>query len=305
MPYLEVGQAVAAVHARSRCPLPALALKFMILTATRSSGVRGTTWSKFDLDVRTWTISAGRMKAKRAHRVPLSGRAMAVLDEARALGPATGDALVFPGTSKGRPLAGATLLNLLERAGFDTTLQGFRSAFAVWARERTNVPSAVAEAALVHTVKNAAEAAYARTEYFDKRADLMELWARHIGTAASMVAIEDSGEGAISGFSARRKISLSTGHRLERHSVSASILSPLSDGVVMYSGLLVFSELWTLCPCAVAAQALNRAEEYLQAMLPPPTLDLLRPYSGPGRCLMGTRLARGRARSGSSTIVRS
>ena len=135
----------------------------MVLTATRSNEARGATWSEIDLDARTWTIPAGRMKAKRTHRVPLCERAMAILDEARTLGPATGDALVFPGASKGRPLAGATLLNLLERAGFDTTLHGFRSAFADWARERTNVPTAVAEAALAHTVKNAAVAPYAPT----------------------------------------------------------------------------------------------------------------------------------------------
>ena len=137
------------------------------------------------------------MKAKRTHRVPLSGRAMAILDEARTLGPATGDTLVFPGTSKGRPLAGATLLNLLARAGLDTTLHGFRSAFANWARERTNVPTAVAEAALAHTVKNAAEAAYATTDYFDKRVDLMERWARFGGGAtAEVIGVEDSREAA-------------------------------------------------------------------------------------------------------------
>ena len=163
----------------------------MVLTATRSNEARGATWSEIDLDARTWTIPAGRMKAKRTHRVPLCERAMAILDEARTLGPATGDALVFPGASKGRPLAGATLLNLLERAGFDTTLHGFRSAFADWARERTNVPTAVAEAALAHTVKNAAVAPYARTDYFDKRVDLMERWARFIA-AAGVIAVEES-----------------------------------------------------------------------------------------------------------------
>ena len=195
MSYAEVAQAVAAVHAKSRRSLPALALEFMILTATRSNEARGATWSEIDLDARTWTIPPGRMKAKRTHRVPLSGRAMAILDEARTLGPATGDTLVFPGTSKGRPLAGATLLNLLARAGLDTTLHGFRSAFANWARERTNVPTAVAEAALAHTVNNAAEAAYARTDYFDKRVDLMERWARFIA-AADVIAVEDSREAA-------------------------------------------------------------------------------------------------------------
>ena len=118
---------------------------------------------------------------------------MALLDEARALGPAPGDALVFPGASKGRPLAGVTLSNHLERAGLDTTLHGFRSAFADWARERTNVATAVAEAALAHTVKNAAEAPYARTDYFDKRVELMERWARFLGGAtADVVGVEVS-----------------------------------------------------------------------------------------------------------------
>ena len=197
MPYAEVGQVLAAVHARSRRPLPALAFEFMILTATRSAEARGASWNEIDLDARTWAIPSGRMKAKRAHRVPLCGRAMAILDEARTLGPATGDALVFPGASKGRPLAGATLLNLLERAGFDTTLHGFRSAFADWARERTNVPTAVAEAALAHTVKNAAEAPYARTDYFDKRVGVMERWARFVGGAtAEVIGVEDSREAA-------------------------------------------------------------------------------------------------------------
>ena len=195
IPYAEVGQAVAAVHARSRRPLPALALEFMILTATRSAEARGASWNEIDLDARTWAIPLGRMKAKRTHRVPLCERAMAILDEARTLGPATGDALVFPGVSKGRPLAGATLLNLLERAGFDTTLHGFRSAFANWAREHTSVPTAVAEAALAHTVNNAAEAAYATTDNFDKRVDLMERWARFIA-AAGVIGVEDSREAA-------------------------------------------------------------------------------------------------------------
>ena len=137
------------------------------------------------------------MKAKRSHRVPLSERAIAVLDEAGTLFPASGDTLVFPGASKGRRFAGVTLLNHLERAGLDTTLHGFRSAFADWARERTNVATAVAEAALAHTVKNAAEAPYARTDYFDKRVDLMERWARFIGGATGeVVGVEASREAA-------------------------------------------------------------------------------------------------------------
>ena len=100
---------------------------------------------------------------------------------------------MFPGAAKGRPVSGVTLLNHLERAGLDTTLHGFRSAFADWARERTNVATAVAEAGLAHTVKNAAEAPCARTDYFDKRVELMERWARFVGGAtADVVGVEDS-----------------------------------------------------------------------------------------------------------------
>ena len=181
------------MHAKSKRPLPALALEFMVLTATRSAEARGARWNEIDLGARIWEMPPERMKAKRTHQVPLGERATAVLGEARTLGPATGDALVFPGNSKGRPLAGATLLNLLASAGLDTTLHGFRSAFADWARERTNVPTAVAEAALAHAVNTP----YARTDYFDKRTDLMERWGRFVGGAtAEGIAVGDGRDGA-------------------------------------------------------------------------------------------------------------
>ena len=197
MPYAEAGLAIAAVHARSRPPLSALALEFMVLTAARSAEAWGATWNEIDLGTLTWEIPSGRMKAKRTHRVPLSERAMVVLAEAGTLVPATADALVFRGNSKGRPLAEATLVNLLDRAGLDTTLHGFRSSFADWARKRTNVPTAVAEAALAHTVKNAAEASYARTDYIGKRTDLTERWARFLGGAtAGVIAVGHDREAA-------------------------------------------------------------------------------------------------------------
>jgi integrase len=60
----------------------------------------------------------------------------------------------------------------------DITAHGFRSTFRDWAAERTNAPRAVCEAALAHTLRDKAEAAYNRTDLFDRRRDLMASWAK-------------------------------------------------------------------------------------------------------------------------------
>jgi integrase len=70
-----------------------------------------------------------------------------------------------------------TFLMAVRRLGKDITVHGFRSSFRDWAAECTNFPSDVCEAALAHTIKNKAEAAYNRTDLFNKRADLMAAWA--------------------------------------------------------------------------------------------------------------------------------
>ena len=61
----------------------------------------------------------------------------------------------------------------------DATVHGFRSAFRDWAAEQTSVPREVAEAALAHTIENKVEAAYRRTDLFEKRRTLMNRWAEH------------------------------------------------------------------------------------------------------------------------------
>lgn len=140
----------------------ALALRFAILTAARSGEVRGMTWG--EVEGEAWTIPASRMKAKAAHRVPLSAEALAILGEARALAgeaPAPG-ALVFPGQKRGKPLSDMTLAAVLKRLGLDVTPHGFRSTFRDWAEEAGDWPREVKEAALAHAVANKVEAAYRR-----------------------------------------------------------------------------------------------------------------------------------------------
>ena len=117
------------------------------------------------------------MKAKREHRVPLSPAALAVLREAAAL--SDGSGLVFP-SSTGRPLSDNTLSKMLRDLGIDAVPHGFRSSFRDWCAEATNVAPAIAEATLAHVVRDRVEAAYNRTDLFERRRDLMDAWAGYL-----------------------------------------------------------------------------------------------------------------------------
>ena len=136
-------------------------------------------WAEVDFEAATWTVPAGRMKAGRDHRVPLSGAALDVLREARGLSDGSPDALVFP-APRGGALSDATIGKLLKDRGIDAVPRGFRSSFRDWASERTNTPHTVMEAALAHTIRDKAEAAYARSDLLDKRRELMDAWARFV-----------------------------------------------------------------------------------------------------------------------------
>lgn len=149
-------------------------LEFAILTAARSGEVRGATWAEIDLEAKTWTIPASRMKAEKEHRVPLSPAAVALL---KALPRMHGCEFVFPST-RGRMLSDMTLSAVTRRMEVDAVPHGFRSTFRDWCAERTNYPREVAEQALAHTISNAVEAAYRRTDLFDKRRRLMQEWAK-------------------------------------------------------------------------------------------------------------------------------
>ena len=110
---------------------------------------------------------------KRDHRVPLCGRAIEILREARVIGDA--GPLVFTDRG-GMPLDTKQFRRLLERCGIACVPHGFRSSFRDWAAEETDHPREVIEAALAHVVQNKVEAAYARSDLFDRRRRLMDDW---------------------------------------------------------------------------------------------------------------------------------
>ncbi len=164
----------------------ARALEFAILAAARTGEVIGARWVEIDLAAKLWTVPAGRMKAGKEHRVPLSARAIAILEEMKQLSDArTGgehtdeqaEPYVFPGGKLGQPLSNMAFLMLLRRMKRDDlTAHGFRSTFRDWAAERTNFPSEVAEMALVHTVSSKVEQAYRRGDLFERRRRVMATW---------------------------------------------------------------------------------------------------------------------------------
>ncbi len=177
LPHKDVAAAIAAARAGSAQPAVKLAFEFLVLTAARSGEVRGAQWAEIDTTNRVWTLSAQRMKAKREHRVPLCGRALEVLDAARALG--CGNPLVFPMRS-GRPISASTLLKMLNDLRIAAVPHGFRSSFRDWAAEKTDHPREVIEAALAHVVQNKVEAAYARSDLFERRRLVMDDWAAYL-----------------------------------------------------------------------------------------------------------------------------
>ena len=165
-----------------------LAFEFLVLTAARSGEVRGAVWSEFDLEAAVWTIPGERMKGGREHRVPLSDRALALLDEARALDDGSG--LVFPSPVGRKPMSTSTFSQLLRELDIDGVPHGFRSSFRDWCSEFARAPGEVAEACLAHVVKGV-EGAYARSDLLDRRRNLMQRWARYLNPEpASVVSLD-------------------------------------------------------------------------------------------------------------------
>ena len=178
MPFDEVPAFLEQLRAREA--VAAMALEFTILTAARTGEVLGATWAEIDFEKRTWTVPALRMKAGREHRVPLSSRAVEVLNETKKLG----SDYLFPG-QRGGKLSGMAMAMLLRRMGHVVTVHGFRSSFRDWAAEMTAFPHEVCEMALAHTIANKAEAAYRRGDIFEKRRLLMDGWEEFCSSADS------------------------------------------------------------------------------------------------------------------------
>ena len=185
LPHRDVAAAVAAVRGSNATDAVKLAFEFLVLTAARWGEVRGARWDEMDTEAHVWTVPATRMKANREHRVPLSRRALDILDAARTLG-AGASPLVFT-SGDGEMLDEKVLRRLLERQRVAAVPHGFRSSFRDWAAEETEHRREVIEAALAHVVRNKVEAAYARSDLFERRRRLMDDWGVYLGEERGQV----------------------------------------------------------------------------------------------------------------------
>jgi integrase len=165
---------------RQREAMAALALEFVILTATRTGEALGATWAEVDLEKAIWTVPAERMKAGKEHRIPLSPRAVEILEAVKPLGKAS----LFP-AERGGKLSTMAMAMLLRRMKVDCTVHGFRSGFRDWAAECTGYAHEVCEMALAHVIGNKSEAAYRRGDLFDKRRRLMADWAAYCASVGA------------------------------------------------------------------------------------------------------------------------
>ena len=172
LPHADVQAALRTIRGGAGNIDAKLCLKFLTLTAVRSGEARGAVWSEIDLEAKTWTIPASRMKAGLEHRVPLSDAALDVLTEAAGLHGV--DGLIFRGV-RGGAMTDKRLSELLSFNGIDGTVHGMRGSFRNYCAE-SNVPREIAEAALAHVVPGV-EGAYLTSDMFERRRELMQQWA--------------------------------------------------------------------------------------------------------------------------------
>ena len=177
MPYAELPSFI--IELRKREAISARALEFIILTGVRTSEGINTTIDEFDLEKAIWNIPASRMKSGRPHSVPLSDRALEIVNTMRETPQSE---FIFPSRG-GKPLSNIAMLNLLKkRMGFsEYTVHGFRSSFRDWAGNCTSFSREIAEASLAHSIGNSVERSYRRSDALEKRRALMQAWADYCG----------------------------------------------------------------------------------------------------------------------------
>ena len=179
LPHDEVGAALKTIRASKVWIGAKLALEFLVLTAARSGEVRGMTWAEVDVEHRVWTIPATRMKSKREHRVPLCQRVIDILREAQPFGDGAPNGIVFTSMT-GKAISDNGLSRVLRDLQIAGVVHGFRSSFRDWAGDSGRHPREVAEQALAHAIPNQVEAAYARSDLFERRRTVMDEWAAYL-----------------------------------------------------------------------------------------------------------------------------
>ena len=186
--YTEVAAAIRKVQFGYALRVTGLAFEFLILTAARTSEIRGMVWAEVDLENAIWEIPASRMKAKRSHRVPLSAQAVAILRQCRYIpDPDADDDSIFQLVEvtdghvfrmpTGKPLSENSLLDRCEKDRIGATPHGFRTSFRGWAKAEYGARFEAIELALAHSIGTSVTQAYDREDLLEERREIMQAWA--------------------------------------------------------------------------------------------------------------------------------
>lgn len=174
--FLRKLDALDTIHAQTK-----IAMLLVVLTACRKSEVIGGKWSEIDLDAAEWEIPAERMKAGRAHWVPLSRQAVKLIRDLRGTAEER-SVYLFPNRrDTDRPMADRSLNALMERLGFsgDGTPHGMRATFSTHFNA-SGANSDVIEHCLAHVPANRIRAAYNRHAYQVERREMLQAWADRV-----------------------------------------------------------------------------------------------------------------------------
>lgn len=182
-PYPDVPRIMSELRIKNT--LGAYCLRFIILTAARSMEARSAFWREIDFENKVWRIPAARMKAEREHAVPLCSEAVEILQKMREFQSPVAE-LVFQG-ERGGLLSDVSINKILHATASNCTVHGFRSSFRIWGAEMTSTPSTVLELALAHVNQNKTEAAYQRSDLFERRRVLMEAWGIYCSSEGKII----------------------------------------------------------------------------------------------------------------------
>jgi integrase len=175
---------------RQKDSISAYCLRFTVLTSTRSGEARGALWSEIDLDNKVWEIPASRMKAKKPHKVPLNNEAIEILEKMKSIKHGKSDLVFNNGGDK--VISDVSVSKALKSLRQSITVHGFRSTFRVWGAETTSIPRVVLEFALAHNIQDETEGAYQRSDLFERRRELMNIWGNFCKDTSNIVKLLQS-----------------------------------------------------------------------------------------------------------------
>ena len=176
-----------AARLRQLTSVSALALEFTILTATRTNESAQAPLSEIDKKGRVWVIPKERMKRDREHRVPLTERCIAIVNEMEKIG----SDWLFPGPSQRKPLSLHAMAECLKGFDVEATVHGFRSTFQDWVEDATEFAPELADLALAHVIADKTKRAYRRGDALERRRSLMDAWETYFLSAIKSDANND------------------------------------------------------------------------------------------------------------------